>query len=105
MQTIFHQFLVRTVCGDYFQTMNFGPHSDEAESFGIMDKALELGINFWDTANVYGWKTGEGITENIIGRWFAKDKSTRDKVIIATKVYGNMSKEEWPNYRGNSAKN
>jgi aryl-alcohol dehydrogenase-like predicted oxidoreductase len=85
--------------------MNFGPESSEEESFAIMDKALELGMNFWDTANVYGWKVGEGITENIIGRWFAKDKSTRDKVIIATKVYGNMSKEEWPNYRGNSAKN
>ena len=39
-------------------TMNFGPKTSEADSFKIMDKALELGINFFDTANVYGWKLG-----------------------------------------------
>ena len=50
-------------------TMNFGPHTTEADSYAIMDKALELGINFFDTANVYGWKKGEGVTEQIIGRW------------------------------------
>jgi NDP-hexose 2,3-enoyl reductase len=49
-------------------TMNFGPLTSEADSFAIMDRALELGINFFDTANVYGWKMGEGITEQIIGR-------------------------------------
>lgn len=49
-------------------TMNFGPQTGEKDSFAVMDKALELGINFFDTANVYGWKTGEGVTENIIGR-------------------------------------
>jgi aryl-alcohol dehydrogenase-like predicted oxidoreductase len=86
-------------------TMNFGPETSEEDSFAIMDKAIDLGINFWDTANVYGWKTGEGITENILGRWFARNSEKRDKVIIATKVYGNMSKENWPNYNGNSAKN
>ncbi|MCK4693824.1 MAG: aldo/keto reductase, partial [Anaerolineales bacterium] len=46
-------------------TMNFGPHTDEADSYAIMDQALEDGINFFDTANVYGWKIGEGITEHI----------------------------------------
>jgi len=51
-------------------TMNFGPQTSEKDSFAIMDKALELGINFFDTANVYGWKTGEGVTEQIVGRWF-----------------------------------
>jgi aryl-alcohol dehydrogenase-like predicted oxidoreductase len=75
--------------------MNFGPFTAEADSFAIMDKALELGINFFDTANVYGWKLGEGITENIIGRWFAQGGGRREKVIIATKVYGRMG--EWPN--------
>lgn len=53
-------------------TMNFGPVTSEDDSFAIMDHAHELGVNFFDTANVYGWKKGEGITENIIGRWFAK---------------------------------
>ena len=76
-------------------TMNFGPETSEADSFVIMDKALELGINFFDTANVYGWKTGEGITENIIGRWFAQGGGRREKVVLATKVYGKMG--EWPN--------
>jgi aryl-alcohol dehydrogenase-like predicted oxidoreductase len=60
-----------------------------------MDRALELGINFFDTANVYGWKLGEGWTEQIIGRWFAQGGSRREKVVLATKVYGRMS--EWPN--------
>jgi aryl-alcohol dehydrogenase-like predicted oxidoreductase len=72
-------------------TMNFGPHSTEEESFAIMDRALELGINFFDTANVYGWKQGEGVTENIIGRWFAQDTARREKVVLATKVYGEMN--------------
>ena len=76
-------------------TMNFGPLTTEADSFAIMDKALELGINFFDTANVYGWKRGEGITENIIGRWFAQGDKRREKVVLATKVYGAMG--DWPN--------
>jgi aryl-alcohol dehydrogenase-like predicted oxidoreductase len=53
-------------------TMNFGPHASEQESFAIMDRALDLGINFFDTADVYGWKKGEGITEKILGAWFAQ---------------------------------
>jgi len=76
-------------------TMNFGPFTTEADSFAIMDRALELGLNFFDTANVYGWKTGEGVTEQIIGRWFAQGGGRREKVVIATKVFGRMS--EWPN--------
>jgi aryl-alcohol dehydrogenase-like predicted oxidoreductase len=70
--------------------MNFGPYTSEAESHAIMDRALELGINFFDTANVYGWKTGEGVTERIVGRWFAQGGGRRDQVVIATKVYGRM---------------
>ena len=76
-------------------TMNFGPQTDEKDSFAIMDKALELGINFFDTANVYGWKVGEGVTESIVGRWFAQGGGRRDKVVIATKVFGRMG--DWPN--------
>jgi NDP-hexose 2,3-enoyl reductase len=83
-------------------TMNFGPKTTEPDSYAIMDRALEHGINFFDTANVYGWKQGEGITESIIGRWFAQGGERRDKVVLATKVFGRMS--EWPNDRGLSAR-
>jgi aryl-alcohol dehydrogenase-like predicted oxidoreductase len=83
-------------------TMNFGPHTEEKDSFAIMDKALELGINFFDTANVYGWKTGEGITEQIVGRWFAQGGGRREKTIIATKVFGRMG--DWPNQSRLSAR-
>ena len=76
-------------------TMNFGPMTSESDSFIIMDRALELGINFFDTANVYGRKTGEGVTESIIGRWFAQGDGRRDKVVLATKVFGHMG--DWPN--------
>ncbi|WKU03864.1 aldo/keto reductase [Micromonospora sp. HUAS LYJ1] len=83
-------------------TMNFGPQTSEPDSFAIMDRALEHGINFFDTANVYGWQTGEGITEQIIGRWFAQGGGRREKVVLATKVYGKMG--EWPNDQGLSAR-
>jgi aryl-alcohol dehydrogenase-like predicted oxidoreductase len=76
-------------------TMNFGPETSEADSFLIMDRALELGINFFDTANVYGWKVGEGATEQIIGRWFSQGGNRRERVILATKVFGRMG--DWPN--------
>ncbi len=83
-------------------TMNFGPYATEAESFEIMDKALELGINFFDTADVYGWKLGEGVTEQIIGRWFAQGGGRREKTVLATKVYGRMG--DWPNQSRLSAR-
>ena len=76
-------------------TMNFGPRTTEPDSYTIMDHALELGVNFWDTANVYGGKKGEGITEQIMGRYFAQGGGRREKVVLATKVYGDMG--EWPN--------
>jgi aryl-alcohol dehydrogenase-like predicted oxidoreductase len=75
--------------------MNFGPETTETDSFTIMDRALELGINFFDTANVYGWQLGEGITEQIIGRWLAQGGGRREQVVLATKVYGRMG--ERPN--------
>lgn len=76
-------------------TMNFGPQTTEEDSYLILDRALELGINFFDTANVYGWKTGEGVTEQIIGRWLAQGGGRREKIVLATKVYGRMG--DWPN--------
>ena len=88
-------------------TMNFGPQTTEADSFAIMDKALELGINFFDTADVYGGKVGEGVTEKIVGRWFAQGDSRRERVVIATKVFGGMQPEGKPNVnmgRGLSAR-
>jgi len=76
-------------------TMNFGPQTSEEDSFAVMDAAHEAGINFFDTADVYGWKTGEGVTEKIIGRWFAQGGGRREKTVIATKLYGGMG--DWPN--------
>jgi aryl-alcohol dehydrogenase-like predicted oxidoreductase len=75
--------------------MNFGPETAESDSAAIMDRALDLGLNFFDTANVYGWKIGEGWTEQILGRWFAQGGGRREKVVLATKVYGRMG--DWPN--------
>lgn len=58
---------VRRLC---LGTMNFGPQTDEQEAFRIMDAALDAGVNFFDTANIYGWGENSGLTETIIGRWF-----------------------------------
>jgi len=75
-------------------TMNFGPETDEKSSYQIMDAALDMDINFFDTANVYGWKLGEGITEQIIGRWLAQGGGRREKIVLATKVYGRMGEAQ-----------
>ena len=83
-------------------TMNFGPLTTQDDSFVIMDRALDLGINFFDTANRYGGPKGPGTTETIIGNWFAQGGDRREKVVLATKVYGAMS--EWPNDGGLSAR-
>jgi aryl-alcohol dehydrogenase-like predicted oxidoreductase len=71
-------------------TMNFGPETIEVDSFKIMDEALEQGINFFDTANVYGRKIHLGFTEEIIGRWLEQGGGRREKIVLATKVYGGM---------------
>jgi aryl-alcohol dehydrogenase-like predicted oxidoreductase len=90
-------------------TMNFGKFTTEEESFKIMDNALEMGINFFDTANCYGKKMledrkfGDGQTERILGNWFAKGNNRREKIILATKVYVPMG--SGPNDRGLSAYN
>src|SRR5512139_1571235 len=82
-------------------TMNFGWETNEADAHAIMDHALDLGINFFDTANVYGGQRGEGITEQIVGRWLAQGGGRRERIVLATKVYGRMG--DGPNDRGLSA--
>ena len=89
-------------------TMNFGPQTDEPESHAIMDAALDAGVNFVDTANVYGWGENKGRTEEIVGSWFAKGGGRRDKTVLATKVYGHMGADRenvWPNHDRLSALN
>ena len=76
-------------------TMNFGPLTSEADSHAIMDSAHEHGINFFDTANVYGRDQGRGRTEEIVGNWFAQGGGRRERTVIATKLYGAMG--DWPN--------
>ena len=74
-------------------TMNFGKQTAESDAHRILDGALERGINFVDTANVYG---APGLpTEEIIGRWFAQGDLRREKTVIATKVYNGRA--DWPN--------
>jgi aryl-alcohol dehydrogenase-like predicted oxidoreductase len=84
-------------------TMNFGPHTEERDAFAIMDNALEQGIQFFDTANVYGQSAGRGATERIVGNWFAQGGSRREQVVLATKVYGRMT--DSPNDARLSARN
>jgi aryl-alcohol dehydrogenase-like predicted oxidoreductase len=71
-------------------TMNFGVDTEEKEAYRIMDAALDAGINFFDTANIYGWGDNAGRTEEIIGRWFKLGGGRREKTVIATKAYGEM---------------
>jgi len=77
-------------------TMNFGPFTSEADAFALMDRAVELGINFFDTSDTYGRKRGEGVTEHIVGRWLAQGGGRRDYVVLATKVFGSMDRPERP---------
>jgi aryl-alcohol dehydrogenase-like predicted oxidoreductase len=76
-------------------TMNFGPQTSEPDSHAIMDAAHAQGVNFFDTANVYGQNLGRGATEEIVGRFFAQGGGRREKTVLATKLYGNMT--DYPN--------
>ena len=88
-------------------TMNFGPLTPPGDSHAIMDRALELGINFFDTANMYGRASSPpgqvgntsqahaGWTEEIIGDWFAGGGDRRERTVLATKLYG--AARDWPN--------
>jgi aryl-alcohol dehydrogenase-like predicted oxidoreductase len=82
--------LVSNIC---LGTMNFGWHTSEKDSFRIMDRALEIGINFFDTADVYGWSAEHGYTEEIIGNWLAQGGGRRDAVVLATKVYNPVDRK------------
>jgi aryl-alcohol dehydrogenase-like predicted oxidoreductase len=82
-------------------TMNFGPETTPKDSHAMLDHGLAKGINFLDTADVYGWKRGEGVTEQILGDWFALGGKRREQVVIATKLFGHMG--DGPNDRGCSA--
>lgn len=84
-------------------TMNFGPLTGEADAHAMMDAAHDHGINFFDTANRYGRDLGPGATEEIIGRWFAKQGGRRERTVLATKAYGPMG--DWPNESKLSALN
>ena len=84
-------------------TMNFGAHTEPPDARRIMDHALEQGINFFDTANTYGRPRADGVTEAIVGDWLTAAPGRRDKVVLATKLYG--GKGEWPNDRFLSAVN
>ena len=70
-------------------TMNFGDFTSQPDSFTIMDRALDAGVQFFDTADAYGRKLEHGATEKILGNWFAQGGGRRDQVVLATKVYGN----------------
>ncbi|WP_433374815.1 aldo/keto reductase [Actinoplanes sp. CA-142083] len=83
-------------------TMNFGWQIGEEQSHAILDRAVSLGLNFVDTANMYGREDGDGLSERIIGSWLDKS-GMRDAIVLATKVYAPMS--DRPNDRGLSARN
>jgi aryl-alcohol dehydrogenase-like predicted oxidoreductase len=94
-----HGVLVSNLC---LGTMNFGTQTPEKDAFAIMDRALELGINFFDAADAYGG-TRRGLTEEILGRWFSQGGGQRDAVVLATKVYNPADRPEdraEPNHSG-----
>jgi len=78
-------------------TMNFGYVTGESDSFRIMDEAVDSGVNFFDSADVYGgsqtpdMEMGYGLSEEIIGRWL-KQGNRRDQIVLATKVYQPMGR-------------
>jgi NDP-hexose C3-ketoreductase / dTDP-4-oxo-2-deoxy-alpha-D-pentos-2-ene 2,3-reductase len=83
-------------------TMNFGPRTGEADSFAILDAAVDAGINFIDTANQYGGRLGVGATETLLGKWLERNRGKRDRLVLATKVHEPMSEDV--NDRGLSAR-
>lgn len=83
--------MVSNVC---LGTMNFGWHTSVEDSFAIMDRALELGINFLDTADVYGWSEYHGYTEEILGQWFDRGGGRRENVVLATKVFNPANRDK-----------
>jgi aryl-alcohol dehydrogenase-like predicted oxidoreductase len=93
-------------------TMNFGEQTDEGTAHALMDAAHEAGVNFFDTANIYGRDEHKGLTEEILGNWFAQGGGRRERTVLATKVYGNTTndgkawhEQSWPNHDRLSAVN
>ncbi len=84
-------------------TMNFGRHADTDASHAILDEALEIGINYIDTANRYGTADRPHASEEIIGEWFAQGGGRRERTVLATKVFEQT--DPWPNNGGLSALN
>ncbi|MGB8213769.1 MAG: aldo/keto reductase [Anaerolineales bacterium] len=81
---------VSTLC---LGTMQFGWTADETAAQRVLSAAYEAGVNFVDTADIYSrWADGNpgGVAEQIIGRWIKQNAIPRDRIIIATKVRGNM---------------
>lgn len=79
-------------------TMTFGEQVKEADAHAILDRSLERGINFLDTAEMYAVPARAetfGATETIIGNWFAKHPGVRDKLVVATKVAGPSRGMPW----------
>jgi aryl-alcohol dehydrogenase-like predicted oxidoreductase len=79
-------------------TMTFGEQVDEVTSHAVLDRALERGINFIDTAEMYSVPARQetyGRTETFIGNWFAKHPGARDKLVLATKVAGPSRGMPW----------
>jgi NDP-hexose 2,3-enoyl reductase len=83
-------------------TVNFGGRVEEPQARALLDHALERGINFLDTANMYGWRVYKGYTEELIGRWLAADPGRREQMVLATKVGNPMG--DGPNMSGLSAR-
>jgi len=79
-------------------TMTFGEQVDEATAFDILDRSLERGVNFIDTAEMYAVPPRAetfNATEKIIGNWFAKHPGARQKLVVATKVAGPSRGMPW----------
>lgn len=79
-------------------TMTFGEQVSQRDAFAIMDRALERGVNFWDTAEMYAVPARAetfGATEAIIGNWLAARPGVREKIVLATKVAGPSRGMPW----------
>lgn len=79
-------------------TMTFGEQVTEADSHAILDRSLDLGVNFLDTAEMYSVPTRAetyGATETIMGNWFEKRPGARQKLVLATKVAGPSRGMPW----------
>jgi NDP-hexose 2,3-enoyl reductase len=84
-------------------TVNFGGRVEEPDAHGLLDRAVERGVNLIDTANNYGWRVHKGYTEELLGRWFAGSAGRRDDIVLATKV--GQPTSDRINDRGLSARN